>query len=265
MDIDTEHLGDVAVLYGLNVLYALVLLAVGWWIAKTVEGLLMRGLNATGRIDVTVASFLASLAKYVVLVFVLVAVLQRFGIQTTSIIAVLGAASLAVGLALQGTLSNMAAGVMLLIFRPFRVGDSVEVAGKAGTVKALTLFTTELAGAGHVQILIPNGQVWGSAILNKSAYPAGDSIVSVALEVATSVDVDALRAKALAFLLQDARVLATPAPNVVLGKLGYDRIELTISAATKPADAADVKEALLELLRPLLYVSPAEKPALVSP
>ncbi|MEP9367086.1 mechanosensitive ion channel domain-containing protein [Xanthobacter sp. VNH20] len=265
MDIDTEHLGEVAVVYGLNVVYALVLLGVGWWIARTVEGLLMRGLSATGRIDVTVASFLASLAKYAVLVFVLVAVLQRFGIQTTSIIAVLGAASLAVGLALQGTLSNMAAGVMLLIFRPFRVGDQVEVAGKAGTVKALTLFTTELAGAANVQILIPNGQVWGTAILNKSAYPVGDSTVSVALEVATSVDVDALRTKVLAFLQQDQRVLAAPAPSVVLGKLGYDRIELTVSATTKPADATAVKEELLELVRPLIYAAPSEKPALVSP
>ncbi|MFG1464623.1 mechanosensitive ion channel domain-containing protein [Xanthobacter sp. DSM 24535] len=264
MDIDTEHLGDVAVVYGLNVLYALILLAVGWWIARSVERLLMRGLSATGRIDVTVASFLASLAKYAVLVFVLVAVLQRFGIQTTSIIAVLGAASLAVGLALQGTLSNMAAGVMLLMFRPFRVGDDVEVAGKAGTVRALTLFTSELAGAGNVQILIPNGQVWGAAIINKSTYPAGNSAVSVALEVATSVDVDDVRAKALAFLKGDPRVIQSPEPSATLGKLGYDRIELTIAATTTPAHAAGVKQDLLELLRPLLY-APAEKPALVSP
>ncbi len=114
--------------------------------------------------------FIASLAKYTVLAFVGVAVLQRFGIQTTSIIAVLGAASLAVGLALQGTLSNLAAGVMLLLFRPFRVGDAVEVAGRAGTVKKLTLFTTELASGDNVQVLIPNGQVWGAAIVNQSAY-----------------------------------------------------------------------------------------------
>lgn len=136
-----EELGNLFVLYGLNVLYALGLLVAGWWLASFVERMVSRALASTHRVDVTIIGFIGSLAKYTVLAFVGVAVLQRFGIQTTSIIAVLGAASLAVGLALQGTLSNLAAGVMLLLFRPFRVGDAVEVAGRAGSVKGLTLFT----------------------------------------------------------------------------------------------------------------------------
>ena len=119
---------------------------------------------------VSAAVFLASLARYATLVFVVIAALQLFGIQTASSVAVLGATSLAIGLALQGTLSNLAAGVML-IFRPFRIGDDVEVARKTGKVRSLSLFMTELVAPDNTQILLPNGSVWGQPIVNHSAYP----------------------------------------------------------------------------------------------
>ncbi|HEY9214807.1 MAG TPA: mechanosensitive ion channel domain-containing protein [Ancylobacter sp.] len=154
-----DELGKLFILYGLNVLYAIGRLVIGWWGATFVERLVTRGMSVTHRVDQTVINFTASVARYAILVFVGVAVLQRFGIQTTSIIAVLGATSLAIGLALQGTLANLAAGVMLLLFRPFRIGDSVEVGGEAGTVRDLSLFTTELASGTNVQVLIPNGKV----------------------------------------------------------------------------------------------------------
>ncbi|MFK8251622.1 mechanosensitive ion channel family protein [Ancylobacter terrae] len=239
---DVDELGNIFVLYGLSTLYALALLVIGWWIANLVERMVARALAATGRVDVTVAGFLSSLARYAVLVVVGVAVLQRFGIQTTSIIAVLGATSLAIGLALQGTLSNLAAGVMLLLFRPFRVGDAVEVAGRAGTVKGLSLFTTELASGDNVQVLIPNGQVWGAPIVNQSAY--GTRRIDVSLEVKPDTDIEALVADALAELRNDERVEPSPAPAASIGRLGVDRVEVVLSAWASAHDAGAIKARL---------------------
>ena len=120
-------------------------------------------------IDDTLGAFFSSIARYIVIIFTILAVLDRFGIETASLIAIVGAASLAIGLALQGTLSNVAAGVMLLMFRPFKVGDFIDAAGHAGTVKTLGLFVTEMATLDNVKIIVPNSQVWGTSIKNFSA------------------------------------------------------------------------------------------------
>jgi small conductance mechanosensitive channel len=151
-------------------------------------------------LDPTVGAFLSSLAYYAVFVVAFLIILQAMGIQATSLVAIVGAASLAIGLAVQDTLSNVAAGIMLLIFRPFRLGDSIEVAGKSGTVKNLNLFMTELASGDNVQVLIPNGQVWGGALTNFSAYPTRR--VSVSFPIA--LDKDAPRTV--------LRILAHPVP-----------------------------------------------------
>jgi small conductance mechanosensitive channel len=129
-------------------------------------------LSRTPHFDATLKSFFGSLARYLILTVTVLAVLSQFGIHTTSLIAVLGAASLAVGLALQGTLSNLAAGVMLLIFRPFRIGHKVQIGGSVGTVNELSLFWTELVTDDKVQIIVPNGGVWGQPLRNFSVYPA---------------------------------------------------------------------------------------------
>ena len=131
MTLNFETLKASAVLYGLDAVYAILLLIIGWWLSGADQRSVSRLLTVAHRVDALVTAFLASLARYATLALVGIAVLQLFGIQTASLIAVLGAASLAIGLALQGTLSNLAAGVMLLIFRPFHIGDDVEVAGRA--------------------------------------------------------------------------------------------------------------------------------------
>src|SRR5580692_9129584 len=128
----------------LSALGAIVILLIGLWLSGKADQLVVRVLSRTPRFDPTLKSFFGSLARYLILTVTLLAVLSQFGIQTTSLVAVIGAASLAVGLALQGTLSNLAAGIMLLIFRPFRVGHKVQVGGSVGTVKELSLFWTEL-------------------------------------------------------------------------------------------------------------------------
>lgn len=235
--IDFTFLTNLVVVYGMNVLGALLLAVVGFWIAGLAERGVHRALTASKRIDDTVASFLASLTRYGLLAVVLIAMLQLVGIQATSLLAVLGAASLAVGLALQGTLSNMAAGVMMLLFRPFRVGDQIEVAGKSGAVKELSLFFTELATADNVKILIPNASVWGTALVNYSAYPTRRVEATV---TAPNGDADATAADLARFLEDNPKALAAPAP--VISKTGYgDVIELTVRAWTEAAEAATLK------------------------
>ncbi|MCJ8143248.1 mechanosensitive ion channel [Ancylobacter sp. A5.8] len=249
-----EELGNLFVLYGLNVVYALGLLLIGWWIASVLERMVLRALAATHRVDPTVAGFLANLCRYGVLVFVGVAVLQRFGIQTTSIIAVLGATSLAIGLALQGTLANLAAGVMLLLFRPFRVGDAVEVGGQAGTVKGLTLFTTEIASGDNVQVLMPNGRVWGAPIINKSAYDLRR--FDLVVEVKPDVDVEGLLAQARSFLENDPRVKTQPGPSAAITRMAFDRVEVSLSGWASASDAGAIKTALTTHVRSLLRAAP---------
>ncbi|WP_421697405.1 mechanosensitive ion channel domain-containing protein [Ancylobacter sp.] len=269
MDLDSygglNGLGDLIVLYGLNILYAVALLVIGWWLASVVDRLVTRALNATHRVDPTIIGFLSSLARYTVLVFVGLAVLQRFGIQTTSLIAVLGATSLAVGLALQGTLSNVAAGVMLLLFRPFKVGDSVEVGGQSGTVKAITLFTTELAAGDNVQVLMPNGRVWGSPIINRSVY--GARSFSFALELKPDSDIEGVMEKGLAFLKNDPRVSKEPGPSASIAKMALDRVEIGFSGWAASGDAGGVRGDLIKHLRGITRapVAPMEAPAASSP
>lgn len=169
-----QSLGNYFILYGIDFVGAVVVAILGWWASRVAERVTQRALLISSHLDETVASFLSNMVRYTVLVITLVVVLQLIGIQATSLVAVVGAASLSIGLALQGTLSNMSAGVMLLLFRPFRVGDKIEVAGKNGTVKTLGLFITELANENNVQVLIPNGQVWGAPLTNFSAYSRTD-------------------------------------------------------------------------------------------
>ena len=237
-----DHLGNLLVLYGINFLGAVLIALIGWWAARLSERLTQRALAAS-QIDPTVAGFLSSLARYAVLIVALLVVLQVIGIQATSLVAVLGAASLAIGLALQGTLTNMAAGIMLLLFRPFRVGDSIEVAGKSGTVRNLNLFVTELAGGDNVQVLIPNAQVWGAPLTNLSAYPLRR--VSVTFVVPLDRDVEAIAADLRNYLNGDKRILQSPVPTVAGSNLTDKGAELTVQAWSSADDAGTVRADLV--------------------
>ena len=251
MALDLDRLGNLLVLYGINLLGPLLVALLGWWAARLSERVARRALAAS-HVDPTVAGFLSSLARYAVLVVAFLVVLQVIGVQATSLVAVLGAASLAVGLALQGTLSNMAAGVMLLVFRPFRVGDSIEVAGKSGTVRNLNLFMTELAGGDNVQVLIPNGQIWGAPLTNFSAYPTRR--VSMTFVIPLDRDIEAITSSLRNYLNGDTRVLRSPPPTVVSSNLTDKGAELTVQAWTNADDAgavrADFVRRLLAAVRP---------------
>lgn len=144
-----------------NILLAIVILLIGVWIASRVHKAICRVGEKYERLDDTLFRFFGSLARYTILAFVAIAVLNRFGVETTSIVALLGAAGLAVGLALQGAMSNLAAGVMLLIFRPYKVGDFVDAGGKFGKITEIDLFTTIMQTFDNQHIIIPNGKIWG--------------------------------------------------------------------------------------------------------
>jgi small conductance mechanosensitive channel len=220
--------------YGLEVLGAIVILIVGWTVAGWASRAVVRTLARAERVDIMLRQFFGDIVRYAILVFTVFAVLAQFGIQTASILAVLGAGALAIGLALQGTLSNVAAGVMLLLFRPFRVGDYVEVAGQGGTVKALNLFVTELATPDNVQLLVPNGQVWGSAVKNYSRNPTRrlDLIVGIAY----GDDIGKAMASCQAVIDAEPRILADPASLVAVDELADSSVNLLVRFWCNGAD-----------------------------
>jgi small conductance mechanosensitive channel len=224
-NVEENILGLVAT-YGVDIVAAIVILVVGLMAAGWARGLVNRICAKSNRIDDTLGPFFANLIYYAVVAFVCIAVLARFGVQTTGLIAVFGAAGLAIGLALQGTLSNIAAGVMLLMFRPFKVGDFVEVAGIAGTVKSITLFVTELATADNVQILAPNGQVWGACVRNFSHH--GTRRIDCVIGIGYEDDIDTAFASAQAVADSDDRVLQDPAPMIAVSELGDSAVNLTV-------------------------------------
>jgi small conductance mechanosensitive channel len=180
--------------YGLRVLGALAILALGWIAAGLIYRGILRLCERSPRIDRTITLFLANGARYTVLLFTLVAVLESFGIATTSFVAVLGATGLAIGLALQGTLSNLAAGIMLVVFRPFHIGDRIEAGGVIGTIREINLFYSELDSDDNVRVVFPNGLLWGQVVKIPSrndterveikfTRPTGDDIGEVILRV----------------------------------------------------------------------------------
>ncbi|MBL8643580.1 MAG: mechanosensitive ion channel [Rhodospirillaceae bacterium] len=237
-----ETLISVVTTYGLKVLGALVILIVGWILAGFVSRAMTRTLGRVKGIDLTVISFTASLAKYAVLVFTIIAVLASVGVQTASFVAVLGAMGLAIGLALQGTLSHLASGLMLVMFRPFKVGDTVETAGVAGTVRSITIFTTELATADNIKVVIPNGAVWGSTIRNFSAF--GERRADIEIAIAHSNDLQKALSLAQAAVAAEARVTPLPAPSISVARLTETAVILSVQAWTKTTLVADVRAAL---------------------
>lgn len=213
--------------YALNVAIAAIILIAGYifagWAGAAVKGVGQRN----ERVDNTLAAFFGSLVRYALLTIVAIAVLDRFGVETTSLVALIGAAGLAIGLALQGTLSNLAAGVMLILFRPFKLGDYVEAGGHAGTVKEISLFTTELATVDNVQIIMPNGAIWGAPIINFSAHD--DRRVDLVFGVSYDSDLKVAEQAIRDVVSEDLRIKDAPAePFVAVTNLGDSSVDFTV-------------------------------------
>jgi len=191
--------------------------------------------------------FFSSLVKYVILAFTVVAVLNRFGIETTSLVAVLGAAGLAIGLALQGTLSNVAAGVMLLMFRPYKVGDFIEGAGLAGTIKATGLFTTDMATGDNIHIVVPNSQLWGAAIRNFSHHATRR--VDLTVGIGYGDDIDKAMDVIQRIAADEPRIHADPEPFVAVANLGDNAVELVVRVWVDAGDYWGVKFAMTKTIK----------------
>ena len=225
---------DLAVQYGLDVVGALIILIGGWVAAGWVRRKLLRVLERTPRVDQTLRPVIANVVRYAILVFVLIAVLAQFGVQTTSIIALLAAGGLAVGLALQGTLQNIAAGIMLLFLRPFRVGDYIDAEGLAGTIEEIGLFTTQMRTYDGIYVEVPNGQLWNRAIRNYSRVEARrlDLVVGIGYED----DIDKALAAMMDLLVKDERVNDDPEPQVMVKELGDSSVNLNLRCWIAPGD-----------------------------
>ncbi len=241
-----ETMQGFALSSGLNILFAIVILAVGRWLAKMVANLLERTLKRTN-IDETLVGFGRNLLFYAILAFAVVAALDRLGVETTSLVAALGAAGLAVGLALQGSLANFASGVLILLFRPFRVGQLVELAGTLGHVKEIQIFNTILITLDNKTVIIPNNNVTSDVIVNYSA----EGHIRLDLVFGIGYGDDLLKAKGVLEELvnADARVLDDPAPTVAVLELGDSSVNFAVRPYVKVEDYWGVYFAMHEAVK----------------
>ena len=212
--------GELLALYGVRILTALVILVIGRWIARAFGRLVQRN------VDPTLTGFVGSLTYYTLFTFVVLAALSQLGIQTTSFIAVIGAAGLAVGLALQGSLANFAAGFMLIFFRPFRVGDYIEGAGVAGTVEYIQIFTTQLKTPDNKVIIIPNAKLTDDNIVNWSA--TGTRRVDMVFGIGYEDDIDMAKSIMQEVLAADERILKNPPPQIALSELADSSVNFVV-------------------------------------
>ncbi|MFC1658637.1 mechanosensitive ion channel family protein [Candidatus Omnitrophota bacterium] len=219
--------------YGLSVLAAIIIFVVGKWIARLLSNFLEK-LMVKAHVEKTLASFAKNITYIGLLVFVVIAALGKLGVQTTSFIAVIGAAGLAVGLALQGSLSNFAAGVLLVIFKPFKVGDFIEAAGTLGTVKEIQIFCTVLDHFDNRRIVIPNSKITGDNITNFSAIEKRR--VDLVFGISYSDNIKTAKEALEKVVSSDPRVLKDPKPVVAVSELGDSSVNLVCRPWVKPTD-----------------------------
>ena len=208
-----------------RVLTAGVILFVGFWLARLISRQARALLPRTKRVDTTLAPLVSQVVRYAIMIITVVIALSQFGIQTTSILAVLGAAGLAVALALQGTLSNIASGVMLIWLRPFNVGEVIEGEGITGTVLEVGLFATELRTHDGIFMFVPNSRLWDARITNYSRQPR--RMVETKISISYEASLPKAR-QALLEVAKDERVLADPAPMVFVAALGASSVDLVL-------------------------------------
>jgi len=245
----------------LHLLAAIAILIAGFWVAGRAQALVVRSLGKTPHLDTMLKGFFGNIVRYFVLTITVLAVLSQFGIQTTSLVAVLGAAGLAIGLALQGTLSHLAAGVMLLIFRPFRIGQHVQIGGTDGTVKELSLFWTEVVTGDNVQVIIPNGSVWGQPLRNLSVYPQAAATAQVRFRLPGLAPGPA-RETIEGLLQANPKVLPNPPPTVWFDRNATDNtleFVVTFAPVDGAGNAAPVKSEIIEAVYNALEAAPASE------
>ena len=228
-----EKLYGLLALYGIKVIAAIAILVIGNWIAKIFRKV-VNNVMKKREVDPTLGTFAASLTYYALIAFVVLAALSQLGIQTTSFIAVIGAAGLAIGLALQGSLANFAAGFLMIIFRPFKVGDYIEGAGTAGTVEQIQIFTTQLQTPDNKTVIIPNASLTSNNIVNYSTK--GTRRVDLVFGISYDDDIDKAKQILQEIIDADDRVLKDPAPVIVLAELADSSVNFYVRPWTNASD-----------------------------
>jgi len=229
----TRLLDAYVIPWGINIVLALLIFFIGKFIVGIITNLVKK-LMGKAKVDVILVNFIGSIIKSVLLLFVVVAALDRLGVDTTSLIALIGAAGLAIGLALQGSLQNLASGVMLIIFRPFTAGDFVEAGGASGIVEQIGIFTTQMRSGDNKDIILPNGSIFGGIITNYSKRETR----RVDMVFGIGYDDDIRKAKEIiaSVIAADERILKDPAPLIAVGELGDSSVNFNVRPWVRSAD-----------------------------
>ena len=243
---DLARYGDQAIQFGLRLVDALVVVLVGIWVARRLANVAERAFGRA-RFDVTLSSFLRNLLYGVLIALLIVTALQVLGVPSAPLVAALGAGGLAIGLSLQGSLSNLAWGVLLALFRPFRVGDFVEVGGTMGTVDAINLMHTQLVMPDGREAVLPNAKVGSDAIINFNRR--GTRRFELTVGIGYKDDIGAAMAEIERLFAADPRILKDPAPGVWTTALGESSVDLVIRAWSTPADFWAAQTDLLRAIK----------------
>lgn len=227
-------LNDYAIPWGIKIAMALVIFVVGKWVVKIVVNLVKKLLGRSKSMDEMLVNFIASIVNAVLLLFVIIAALDQLGVDTTSLVALIGAAGLAIGLALQGSMQNFAAGVMILVFKPFKSGDFVEAGGVSGVVEMVNIFSTTMRTGDNKEVIVPNGGIYSGPITN---YSARDTR-RVDMVFGIGYDDDFRQAKAILekLVAEDDRILKDPAPTIGLSELGDSSVNFVVRPWVNSAD-----------------------------
>jgi small conductance mechanosensitive channel len=237
MDTYLDILQNYATVYGIKIIGAIAILLIGLWITKLITKSFNKMLNKRGT-DVTLTKFFTSMVRIALIAFVVIAAISQAGVETTSFIAVLGAAGLAVGLALQGSLSNFASGVMLIIFKPIKVGDYVEGGGVAGVVEEIGIFVTILLSLDNKQIFVPNSKMTADNIVNYSSKE--NRRVDLVFGVSYKEDIDKIRQAIREVLVSNPKILTNPQPDILVSKLADNSVNFEVRPWCKSSDYWDV-------------------------
>lgn len=240
---DTATVMNFVVVYGLKLLSAIAIFMIGKWLAKKATRWVEKMMNRS-KIDPTLSSFAGNILYIMVLGFVVIAALSQLGVETTSLAAVIAAAGLAIGLALQGSLSNFAAGVLIIFFRPFKNGDFIEAAGMMGTVEEINIFTTHVKSLNNQEIIVPNAKITSDNIIN---YSRKDTR-RIDLTFGIGYDDDIRKAKDILaeLIAKDERILDEPEPQIMVSNLGESSVDIVCRPWVSTADWWDTRCDLLE-------------------
>ncbi len=246
MEVILDQVLEISLDFGPKIVAALLIFIIGKWVARFISELCVKAMQKA-KVDMILVGFGRNIIYMSLLVFVVLAALNQIGIQTTSFLAVIGAAGLAIGLALQGSLSNFAAGVMLVFFRPFKVGDYVEAGGTSGTVQEIMLFTTRLTTPDNKAVFVPNGSIISSTITNYSAHETR----RVDMVFGCGYDDDMAKAKQVLtdIITADERILTDPAPTIAMRELADSSVNFVVRPWVKSADYWDVLDHVHEQVK----------------